>query len=389
MGVFERGGRDPILRKECKMGTRIESWRWNCYNKRFMKVLLAEKLGICPGVKNAISMAEKVLKSRIQNPESRIEVYSLGPIIHNKDVVEKLAKAGLRTVDNVEDIFVDRGSSLVDRRRITNHESRAKVQARASTVLIRSHGAAPAQIAALKKMGVNIVDATCVLVKKVQKIAKELQRDGYKVVVVGDENHPEVQAVVGCARDVVVVADESDLHKLPKNSKLGILCQTTQSPEYFSRMLGAIAQYAAPILEGAEPKIGAALPILELSALACLKGQYPKIGAVYINTLCKEAIKRQESAVQLCKRVDIMFVLGGLESANTRRLAELCKKYNSQTFHLQNWIEFDKSILFGKNIAGVTAGASTPEWIITEFVENLEAFGPVPLETGGVDANSG
>ena len=84
-----------------------------------------------------------------------------------------------------------------------------------------------------------------------------------------------------------------------------------------------------------------------------------------------------------------MFVLGGLESANTRRLAELCKKYNSQTFHLQNWIEFDKSILFGKNIAGVTAGASTPEWIITEFVENLEAFDPVPLETGGVDANSG
>jgi 4-hydroxy-3-methylbut-2-enyl diphosphate reductase len=243
-------------------------------------------------------------------------------------------------------------------------------------VLIRSHGAAPVQIAALKKMGVNIVDATCVLVKKVQKIAKELQRDGYKVVVVGDENHPEVQAVVGCARDVVVVADESDLHKLPKNSKLGILCQTTQSPEYFSRMLGAIAQYGTA-------------PILELSALACLKGQYPKIGAVYINTLCKEAIKRQESAVQLCKQVDIMFVLGGLESANTRRLAELCKKYNSQTFHLQNWIEFDKSILFGKNIAGVTAGASTPEWIITEFVENLEAFGPVPLETGGVDANSG
>ena len=227
-----------------------------------------------------------------------------------------------------------------------------------TVVLIRSHGAAPQQLARLKKMGVNIVDATCVLVKKVQKIAEELQRDGYKVVVVGDENHPEVQAVVGCARDVVVVADESDLHKLPKNSKLGILCQTTQSPEYFSRMLGAIAQYGF-----SEAKV--------------------------INTLCKEAIKRQESAVQLCKQVDIMFVLGGLESANTRRLAELCKKYNSQTFHLQNWIEFDKSILFGKNIAGVTAGASTPEWIITEFVENLEAFGPVPLETGGVDANSG
>jgi len=93
-----------------------------------------------------------------------------------------------------------------------------------------------------------------------------------------------------------------------------------------------------------------------------------------INTLCREAIKRQESAVQLCQQVDIMFVLGGLESANTCKLAELCKKYNSQTFHLQNWKELDKNVLFGKNTAGVTAGASTPEWIIAEFVRNLEAF---------------
>jgi 4-hydroxy-3-methylbut-2-enyl diphosphate reductase len=93
-----------------------------------------------------------------------------------------------------------------------------------------------------------------------------------------------------------------------------------------------------------------------------------------INTLCQEAIKRQESAVQLCKQVDIMFALGSLESANTRKLAELCKKYNSETFHLQNWNELDKNILSGKNTAGVTAGASTPEWIIDEFVKNLEAF---------------
>jgi 4-hydroxy-3-methylbut-2-enyl diphosphate reductase len=93
-----------------------------------------------------------------------------------------------------------------------------------------------------------------------------------------------------------------------------------------------------------------------------------------INTLCKEAIERQESAVELCKKVDIMFVLGGMESANTRKLAELCKKYNSQTFHLQNWNEFDTSMLFGKTVAGVTAGASTPEWIIADFVRNLAAF---------------
>jgi len=150
---------------------------------------------------------------------------------------------------------------------------------------------------------------------------------------------------VGSASDVVVIADESDLHKLPKNGKLGIVCQTTQSHEYFSKMLGAIGRHGFSELK-------------------------------VINTLCKEVIKRQESAVQLCKRVDIMFVLGGLESANTRRLAELCKKYNSQTFHLQNWSEFDKNIFSGKkralpHVAGVTAGASTPEWIIAEFVESL------------------
>jgi 4-hydroxy-3-methylbut-2-enyl diphosphate reductase len=216
-------------------------------------------------------------------------------------------------------------------------------QIQAGTVIIRSHGAVPEQVVRLKEKGLKIVDATCVLVKRVQRIAKELEKAGYRVVIIGDENHPEIQAVMGCARDVVVVADEADLHKLPKNSKLGIICQTTQSPEHVSSMLGAIAKAGFQELK-------------------------------VINTLCKEAIKRQRSAVKLCKQVDIMFVLGDLESANTRRLAELCKKYNKQTFHLQNWNELDKNILSGKNIAGVTAGASTPEWIIAEFVENLAAF---------------
>ncbi len=276
-----------------------------------MKVIVAEKCGFCPGVKNAISIAEKILTE-----ESN--VYSLGPIIHNKDVVERLAKAGLKTVDSVEEV-------------------------ESGTVLIRSHGAVPEDIAKLKDKGIKIVDATCVLVKRLQQIASELDTAGYKVVVIGDKNHPEVKAVVGCAGDVVVIANEADLHKLPKSGKLGIVCQTTQSPEHFSRMLNAIEQYGF-----GESKV--------------------------INTLCKEAINRQHSAVELCKKVDIMFVLGGLESANTRKLAELCKKYNKQTFHLQNWKEFDKKILFGKGVAGVTAGASTPEWIIEEFVKNLEDF---------------
>jgi len=274
-----------------------------------MNVLVAEKCGFCHGVRNAISVAERILAE--EN-----DVYCLGPIIHNRDVVERLAKNGLRTVDNVQDI-------------------------KSGTVLIRSHGAAPEQIAKLKAKGLNIVDATCVLVKRVQRIAGELETEGYKVVVIGDENHPEVKAVVGCAKDVVVIADESDLHKLPGNAKLGVVCQTTQSPEHLGSMLSAMG-----------------------------RGSFSELKV--INTLCKEAMKRQESAVQLCQKVDLMFVLGGLESANTRRLAELCKKVNSRTFHLQNWNELDKSVLAGQKTAGVTAGASTPDWIIDEFVKNLE-----------------
>lgn len=276
-----------------------------------MKVIIAEQCGFCHGVRNAIKIAEEVV-------EREKEVYSLGPIIHNKDVVERLAKSGLKTVDDIDDII-------------------------GGTVLIRSHGAAASQIEELKSKGVNIVDATCVLVKRVQQIARELEGEGYQVVIIGDENHPEVKAVGGYAKDVIIIADESDLHKLPSKGKLGVICQTTKGPEHFGKMLGAIAKHGFSELK-------------------------------VINTLCKETIKRQESAVELCRQVDIMLVLGGLESANTRRLVELCKKYNNQTFHLQNWKEFDKNILLGKTIAGVTAGASTPEWIIDEFVENLAAF---------------
>jgi len=294
-----------------------------------MKVIVAEKYGFCAGVRNAISTAEKVLSEKGR-------VYSLGPIIHNPDVVERLAKKGLITVDNVEQVPAG------------------------ATVLIRSHGAASEEIAHLKQKNVDIVDATCVLVKRVQQIAAGMERDGFGVVIVGDRNHPEVRAVVGCTKGAVVVGDEADIKNIGDNARLGIVCQTTQSAEYFSNMLGAIAR-----TDFGELKV--------------------------INTLCKEAIKRQQAAVDLCRKVDIMFVLGGLESANTRKLAELCKKYNSRTFHLQNWNEFDTRQVFGCPslapeglrrtgqtagglTAGVTAGASTPQWIIDEFVKNLEAI---------------
>jgi (E)-4-hydroxy-3-methyl-but-2-enyl pyrophosphate reductase len=276
-----------------------------------MKVLVAERCGFCLGVKNAIAMAEQALKTNKH-------IYSLGPVIHNDQVVEKLAQEGLQTVKSIEEIP-------------------------AGTVLIRSHGATLAQLGEIQNKGLDIIDATCVLVKRVQKIAAQFNKDGYKVVIIGDANHPEVRAVAGFATDVVVVNGPEDLGSLQMNQKLGVICQTTQSPEYFAATVSEMVRRGF-----SELKI--------------------------INTLCGEAIKRQTSAVELCQKVDVMFVLGGLHSANTKKLAELCRKYNPRTYHLEDWKQLDKSTLIGKNTAGVTAGASTPDWVIAEFVAKLESF---------------
>lgn len=281
-----------------------------------MEVLLAEKCGFCPGVRNAIKLAEKTLSEEK-------EVYCLGPIIHNEDVVRRLSEAGLTTISSIDEI-------------------------NSGTVLIRSHGATSEELEKIKRKGLKIVDATCVLVKRVQQIARMLNEEGWRVIIVGDRNHPEVKAVVGSAPDVRVVAGPEDLGNLRTNEKLGIICQTTQSPEYFAKTVSAILEKGFSELR-------------------------------IVNTLCRETIARQEAAVKLCRQVDVMFVLGGLHSANTQKLAELCKKHNPQTFHLQNWQELDKKVLSGKRTAGVTAGASTPDWVIEDFVRHLQVYTPDPV----------
>jgi len=293
-----------------------------------MKVTLAEKCGFCPGVRNAISTAEQLLKEA-SNTE---DVCSLGPVIHNRDEVQRLEQEGLTVVESLDDI-------------------------QGGSVLIRSHGAAPNQFERIKENGAHIVDATCVLVKRLQKIARQLEDDGLQVIIIGEENHPEVHAVVGGLKHAIVIATEKDLAKIPDGAKLGIVSQTTQSPEQFSTMLGAIA-----------------------------RGSFRELRV--INTLCKESRKRQEAAVTLCKEVDIMFVLGGLHSANTARLAEMCQKFNPNTYHLQSWADLDTTLLAHKSRAGVTAGASTPDWIIDDFVKHLDAWGDPAEKSSGASAEN-
>lgn len=277
-----------------------------------MEVRLATKLGFCFGVEGAIEQAHLTVSQA-----SARNVYSLGEVIHNRQVVDRLAEKGLKVLESPE-------------------------QAQpGDTVLIRSHGVPPEVIEALKARGATVVDATCVLVKKAQTIVRQLDQEGYQVVVIGDENHPEVRGVVAYARNVVCVDSPEQLSRLPKSGKLGIICQTTHSPEHFGQMVGRIA----------------AMGYRELKV---------------INTLCLEVKRRQQAAVELAQQVDVMFVLGGRQSANTRELAHLCEQAGVTTYHLESWADFAHDMVAGKKIAGVTAGASTPEWTIKEFVTKLE-----------------
>ena len=262
-----------------------------------MQVKLASKRGFCFGVEDAIELAERTVEER------HGRVVALGPLIHNRQVVEKLERAGLNQRGELETIHSD------------------------TAVLIRSHGRPPDTYQEAQRRGLELVDATCVLVKRAQNVVRQLHEEGYRVVMIGDAEHPEVKGVIGYAPDVIVVDREEDLDAvLPRRGRLGVVAQTTHTPEHVAEMIGAIARR----------------PFRELKI---------------VNTLCLEVVRRQEAAVELCKEVDVMFVLGGLHSANTCELARLCIEAGIPTFHLETWDQFEPEMARGHHIAGITAGA--------------------------------
>ncbi len=276
-----------------------------------MKVLLAETMGFCFGVEDAIELARLAAQG-----EER--VHSLGPLIHNQQVIRELEACGLVPVDSVE--------ALDDK-----------------PVVIRAHGVSPDTLAAVKRRSLKVIDATCVLVRRAQQAVYSLHQEGYRVVIVGDAEHPEVRAIVGYAPEVTVIAGVEELDRLPKAGRLGVIGQTTLSEQHFAAVVARI------LLR----------PFREIKI---------------VNTLCLEVVRRQQAAVDLCNKVDVMFVLGGLHSANTRELAALCRAQGVPTYHLENWESFQMEFVRGRRVAGVTAGASTPDWVITQFVRGLESI---------------
>lgn len=277
-----------------------------------MKVIQADKSGFCFGVTRAIELAR-------QECATGKEVYSLGPLIHNPQVIERLKRDGLHVIHSADE--VDSG-----------------------VVVIRSHGASDSLIDALKARGLEVIDATCPLVKRAQERGRELAAQGYSVVILGEPEHPEVRAILEDVGDATVV--EGDLPtSLEGTKRIGVIAQTTQTPESLRRLVSALLE-----LDFEELRI--------------------------YSTICQATVLRQRAALELARSgdVDVMFVLGGRNSANTGRLAQLCLAAGVDTYHLETVEELTDAMTAGKHASGVTAGASTPDWIIDDFVKALEAL---------------
>lgn len=303
-----------------------------------MEIKRASWAGFCFGVKRAIELA---LKARAENTGP---LYTLGPLIHNPQVVSFLAGKGIQVIEELA--AADKG-----------------------TLIIRSHGVEPEVLAAVQELGFKVVDATCPFVARAQQLAKDLTGQGYTVVVVGDRKHPEVRGIVGwtCGQ-AKVVENPEEAAMLPDLPRLGVIAQTTQTPKNFEAVVkvlkkrtaeGAVNEDIAPRENGAEGVVQA--------------GSYPEVRV--FSTICHAVAERQQAALELARQVEVMVVVGGYESANTQKLKRLCLETGTPTYQIETASELKKEWFNGVQVAGLTAGASTPDWIIEEVERRMSELG--------------
>lgn len=278
-------------------------------NRMVLKIIISPKQGMCFGVKRALEIAEK---SRDNN-----KIYTYGPLVHNKEVVHELEKKGILVADSLDGI--DKNSTLI----------------------IRAHGISDREMRKAEQKAGKVIDATCPFVFNAKHEAKKMEKDGFKVVILGQKEHPEVRGIAESLKSPVIIESANDLERLKGNKKIGLISQTTQSARIFDS-----------IVSGLE-KLGAELRIA--------------------NTICNATSERQESAKETAKKSDIMIVIGDKQSANTIKLAEICSGI-IYTKHIEKASELKKEWFAGKGAAGITAGASTPDWIVDGVVESLKKF---------------
>ena len=285
-----------------------------------MKVIVAQDAGFCYGVKRATRAAFEAAAA------ANGPVYTLGPLIHNPQVVARLAEQGVKAVAALEDV----GPGLA---------------------VIRSHGLPPATAAALERRAGRVLDLTCPTVQAVQQRAADLAAAGYQVVIIGDRNHPEVDAIAGYAGPgALIVNAEEEATAIPPASRIGVVMQTTHAAAAVRPIVGALLGKAAELR--------------------------------VFNTLCDATSKRQQAALTLTSQVDVIVVVGGRNSANTTRLEEICRTAGTRTYHVETAAELEPAWFEGIKAVGVAAGTSTPDWIIEEVVAWLKGIGPEGVGPG-------
>ncbi|MBN2564237.1 MAG: 4-hydroxy-3-methylbut-2-enyl diphosphate reductase [Candidatus Eisenbacteria bacterium] len=272
-----------------------------------MRVTVAAGAGFCFGVRRALKIAFEAVR------RGDGAVVTLGPIIHNPQVVARLEEEGLRVVSDL-------------------------AQESGGTLIVRSHGLPKSSLDEACEKGMEVVDATCPFVKQAQERAAQLEDEGHFVIVVGEKDHPEVLSITGgLKRQALVVDGTRPLPDLPEAERYGVVSQTTQPQEHLLAVVGQLLERTR------ELKV--------------------------FNTICDATFERQESALELAHDVDVMLVVGGRNSANTRRLWELCVAAGCDAHQIETAEEVDPEWFQGKEAVGITGGASTPQWIIDEVVE--------------------
>lgn len=276
-----------------------------------MEILLAKDMGFCWGVRRAIDIMEKAAGEQG-------EIISLGPVVHNPQVVSDLEAKGVRIATNPP-------------------------EPDARPVAITAHGLSPDSITAARSQGRQVIDATCPIVTRSQRWAKKMAESGFTVIVYGNPNHREVKGVLGWAQGRgIAVTELSDLPaELP--GRIAVISQTTQSPQRF-------AAFVARLLEERVNQIG------ELRV---------------INTLCDVTSSQQAAARELAQEVDLMLVVGGRASANTGHLVEVCREEGAEAYQIESAAELDPAWLSGRLRVGLTAGASTPDSVVEAVVNRI------------------
>ncbi|MGA2361250.1 MAG: 4-hydroxy-3-methylbut-2-enyl diphosphate reductase [Candidatus Aminicenantales bacterium] len=275
-----------------------------------MEIIIAEESGLCYGVKRALTMARRT--RRVKSGK----VVTLGDLIHNPRVVANLAAEGIESAEEPDEV-------------------------RQGTVIIRSHGVSPEIYRRLRRRKIDVVDATCPIVRKIQRLVEALARKGREVVIVGDRNHPETRGLLGHSRGKgVVVEDEAQARALPSRKARAVLAQSTHD-------LGSFRRVAAALVEKTR----------ELT--------------VY-NTICDSTLTRQRSTSDLAGRVDTLFIVGGRTSSNTTRLYEMSKRIQPRTFFIENATQITPAMLRGAKTIGISGGASTPPEAVQEAVDAIE-----------------